>query len=489
LRQVFQLGRRAAALATLLALAPWAAAFAAPGVEPKVVNVSLAPGASTDIPKTVHTPPIVPKPDIYFLADTTGSMGGVLANVKANAGSILSQVDGVASDPRYGAGDYKDFPIPGSSPYAYKNGAAIPGADDDGAAALAAISAWSASGGADGPEANLFALHKLLGLGGAAFRGDSTRIVVWFGDAPGHDPVCSAISGELGNVTEGSVTAELVAAKVKVIAVSTTTGYPNGLDDDPVTTSADYGVCGAPGGSAGQATRIATATGGTVFKDVPPEDVSNAIIEGLTNLPVEVTPKATCDTGLTATFDAPSKTVTSGTDASFTETITLAPDAPTGDLHCTVDFLLNGEPAGDDFVQKINRLNRPPDCSKLTANPASLWPPNHRFVTVTVNGASDPDADPVTTTITGVTQDEPINGLGDGDTAPDAAWPGPVHANQVKLRAERSGTGNGRVYRIAVTVSDGHATCTGTVTVGVPHDQSGPPAVDSSPPSYNSFGP
>ena len=75
-----------------------------------------------------------------------------------------------------------------------------------------------------------------------------------------------------------------------------------------------------------------------------------------------------------------------------------------------------------------------------------------------------------------------------GRSSPDAAWV-PGHPDQVKLRAERSGTGDGRVYKVAVTVSDGHLTCNAVLTVGVPHDQSGPPAVDSSPPSYNSFGP
>jgi len=466
---------------------PWAAALAGPGVEPKEVNVSLAPGEHTTVDKVVHTPPIVPKPDIYFLADTTGSMGPAIANVQSNAASIISGVSsGGANDPRYGAGDYKDFPVPSSSPYAYQNDASIPAADDGGAAATAAINAWSAAGGSDGSEANLFALHKLIAA--ASFRADATKIVVWFGDAPGHDPVCSAISGE-ADVDETSVTNELKAAGIKVLAVSINTGfYSAGLNDDPTLNAGDYSGTCTIGGTSNQADRIAAATGGAVFGVGSPDDVSSAILKGLTNLPVKVTPSATCDSGLSATFDAPSKTVTSGDDASFTETITLAPDAPTGDLHCTVDFLLNGEPAGDAFVQKVNRVNRPPDCSKLAVDKASLWPPNHKFVTVTVSGATDPDADPITTTITGVTQDEPLNGLGDGDTSPDAAWV-PGHSNQVKLRAERSGTGDGRVYKVAVTVSDGHLTCSKTLTVGVPHDQSGPPAVDSSPPSYNSFGP
>jgi hypothetical protein len=482
LRQPLRLRRHSVALATLLVLTLPAAALAAEGVEPKTVSVTLTPGASTTVNKVVHTPPIVPKPDIYFLADTTGSMTPAIANVKANAADILSTVDSQASDPMYGAGDYKDFPIPTGS-YAFNNPAPIGAA----ATAAAAINAWSAGGGADGPEGQLFALHQLA-TGAAGFRADSTRIVVWFGDAPGHDPVCDAINPGVGDLTEASVTAELVAAGIKVIAVSTTTGgYANGLDDDPMLGASDYNAaCGPPGGTPGQASRIATATGGTFFPAVDASQVSAKILEGLQNLPIEVKPSVACDPGLSATFDAASKTVTSGQDATFTETITLAADAPAGHLDCTVDFLLNGKPAGEAFVQTVT-VNRPPDCSKLTADKTSLWPPNHKFVIVTLSGATDADGDPITTSVTGVTQDEPLNGLGDGDTAPDAAAVA-GHPEQVKLRAERSGTGDGRVYRTAVSVSAGADTCTKTVVVGVPHDQSGPPAIDSGL-VVNSFGP
>jgi hypothetical protein len=49
--------------------------------------------------------------------------------------------------------------------------------------------------------------------------------------------------------------------------------------------------------------------------------------------------------------------------------------------------------------------------------------------------------------------------------------------------AERSGTprltGNGRVYEIFFTASDGRGgTCSGSVKVGVPHDQDHRPAID-----------
>ena len=61
---------------------------------------------------------------------------------------------------------------------------------------------------------------------------------------------------------------------------------------------------------------------------------------------------------------------------------------------------------------------------------------------------TEPNDDKIT--ITGVTQDEPTNGLGDGDTPIDAT----VQVNaatvddSVLLRSERSGNGNGRVYHV-----------------------------------------
>src|SRR5207253_5086908 len=102
-------------------------------------------------------------------------------------------------------------------------------------------------------------------------------------------------------------------------------------------------------------------------------------------------------------------------------------------------------------------------------SPAVLWPPNHRFVNVSVVGVTDPDGDPLAVTITGITQDERLDGRGEGKTCPDASGVGSPTAS---LRAERQGGGDGRVYHISFTADDGRGgRCTGTVTVCVPHDQ------------------
>ena len=64
--------------------------------------------------------------------------------------------------------------------------------------------------------------------------------------------------------------------------------------------------------------------------------------------------------------------------------------------------------------------NRQPSCGAVSASAPTLWPPDHRFRAVGLSGATDPDGDPVAIAVTGVTQDEPVDGAGDGATAPDA---------------------------------------------------------------------
>ncbi len=99
----------------------------------------------------------------------------------------------------------------------------------------------------------------------------------------------------------------------------------------------------------------------------------------------------------------------------------------------------------------------------------SLWPPNHKMVNVTVSFTVANNCDPATTASLSVSSNEPINGTGDGDTAPDWIV---LDNHHIQLRAERAGTGNGRVYTITITVTDSKGnTTTQSLPVMVPLNQ------------------
>lgn len=104
--------------------------------------------------------------------------------------------------------------------------------------------------------------------------------------------------------------------------------------------------------------------------------------------------------------------------------------------------------------------NSSPDCSRAKASPAVIWPPNGKMVPVSILGVTDPDGDSIALRITGFTQDEPganFSGIG---------------SSVARVKAERAGKGDGRVYHILFEATDpSGASCTGQVTVCVPHDR------------------
>lgn len=260
-----------------------------PAVSPALITISPTENVLTFNTGDTHTEVItvkVPKSagtakaDVYFLADTTGSMGTILNAVKAGANNILSALNGLSVDFAFGVGNYKDFQRPQSDPYAFQHQQNLTNSSP---AITNAINAWTAQGGVDGPEGEFFAFHKLAEPPGGpiGWRSGSKRIIVWFGDQPGHDPICAAISGEPVPITEASVTAKLVSEGIVVLAISV--GAP-GLDVDPLPSSFDYNaVCGPPGGSAGQATRIANATGGQFVSGINAGNIVNTIITLVTS--------------------------------------------------------------------------------------------------------------------------------------------------------------------------------------------------------------
>ena len=243
-------------------------------IDPPTNEWTLPECVTEDETVTVFVPrsTVPPKADVYLLADTTASMTPIISAVQAGIDTVVN-FPFPPFDLAWGVGNYKDFPIPTPNPYAFLHQLAP---TTDLAAVTTAVNTWSAADGSDIPEGQLYALTQIATDPAIGWRAGSKRILVWFGDAPGHDPICTAISGT-ADITEGTATNALVGAQITVVAISTDTGTPGALDGDPTAGSSDYGVC-TVGGSPGQATNIATATGGSYTTGVDATTIIDTLI-------------------------------------------------------------------------------------------------------------------------------------------------------------------------------------------------------------------
>ena len=140
----------------------------------------------------------------------------------------------------------------------------------------------------------------------------------------------------------------------------------------------------------------------------------------------------------------------------------------------------------------------------VSVTPSTIWPPNHKMVTVTITYAdTDKDGDSTMITVMSISDNETVGGVElNGSGQPTAQqgpdWSGAGNTGSgsdptsgsatpaqttAQVRAERSGTGDGRTYDIKVTCTDSGGTDAGDPSeatmqsqtvdlyVTVPHDQ------------------
>lgn len=162
-----------------------------------------------------------------------------------------------------------------------------------------------------------------------------------------------------------------------------------------------------------------------------------------------------------------------GTKIVFSSPVPRAPDVGvdfelyTMDSDGSNEQRLTANALNDRFADWQPLSNQSPSCTGVTASPDVLSPATREMNLISLSGATDPDGDPVSYQIDGVSQDEPVTARGD-DTSPDAELTGAgASSNEVFVRAERNPQLNGRAYRIAYTASDDKGgSCSRTAGVG-----------------------
>lgn len=149
---------------------------------------------------------------------------------------------------------------------------------------------------------------------------------------------------------------------------------------------------------------------------------------------------------------------------------------PLGVTTATLTSTTEGsDPESDSATVTVEDTEAP--VVRLKADPWYLWPPNHSMHEITVRMrirdrcSGEDDLDVV---LVDVKSNEPDNSTGDGNTTNDIQGADlDTDDRHVRLRAERKGNGNGRVYTLTYRVTDADDNETyAEAKVYVPHDAS-----------------
>jgi Mg-chelatase subunit ChlD len=327
--------RRASAI-TLIAGVSLIGALTAAAVDsfdPAVVTLTLQAGESRDVEKTLHLDALPGAADIIIAIDTTGSMGGAIAQAKAQATQLCSDVQTAIPGARFAVFDFRDVP---DRPLTQGVLILTPVFTSSCLAVQTAVNTMAAGGGGDTPEAYNWVFNKAYSDATLdASRGaNAVQFLVVLGDAPPHNSPAPSVAPACGNTPPADVGI-------------TSTSEIAGLNANDITLlMINYGPM------LSCYSQLAGATGGTAVNsggNLSPTIISQIQTAASQINSVNLVVSAGCPIGISFNPTPPYGPFTAPVDINFTETIT----APTtvGTYACTVTANVDGT---DRAVQTIN---------------------------------------------------------------------------------------------------------------------------------------
>lgn len=166
-------------------------------ITPDSIIATLHPSESVYEHKFVFLPGAIPKGDVIFAFDLTGSMGGTIDTAKTEAVNIMTALDALISDAQYGVMSFMDYPgtydsygyyamygDAGSGDYAYNLDQGI---TSDRTLVSNTINSLTLGWGADGPQDYTRIMFESYADANIGWRDGAKHILIIFGDSVPHD--------------------------------------------------------------------------------------------------------------------------------------------------------------------------------------------------------------------------------------------------------------------------------------------------------------
>lgn len=381
-------------------------AAAVDSIDPSVVNLSLAPGESATVDKTLHLDALPGKADIVIAIDTTGSMGTAIAQAQTEAKDIVDDVQSQIPGARFAVVDFEDYPeMPDGTAADDPYELLTPFTSSD-VVVKAAIDTMVADSGGDLPEAYNRVFFEDFSDPALVYDPGAVRFLVVLGDAPPHDanlgtsfPSCApdtpptdfgrdGVGGTADDLTTPDTLNGLIANNTKLLMIF----YPS---DAASTTLACYQELGG-------------FTGGSAVSGGGGASLSNQIISlveaaaaQIDTIDLVVDP-ASCASWVSFNPVPPYGPFTAPVDVLFQETITV----PSGTLVGTNSFAVRAIVDGAErAVEHVNVEVLPGPPASLTLEPktaTNVVDGTHCVTATVVDALGQPTPDiPVVFTVTG----------------------------------------------------------------------------------------